>query len=632
MQFHEAKETVRRSWVLIAATCFVIAYTAFVLGAARLSAPSISIDTALVWKDNNASASLEDAIALNNEFWEERDTFTSSGIHNAVFWLKIALPKTVHDEERNLLEIANPLLDSIDVWFFETPNDKVPYSHQQVGDAFPFLARPYLYESFIFDLSKLDVEPAFAFVRVQTTGSFKVPMRVWRPSDFFHFVAKQRLVAGCFFGFLVAMAISNLFFFLTTRNVSFALYSAHVLSFTLVCASLFGYGYFYLWSNNPAFQQKAVPFFSSLTLGFALFFTHKLLSVEQHSRNLSLMLKVMGVVLFINALISAVFTYHFQFIILSFLLLTSVVLVLIVCLFLSLKNVAIARYYNVAWGMMLICSFAAVLDALGVFTLPGGINGTLLYSVAGETLLLAFVLALSYGSQGETLARTQAVALAAEKESAEAKDKLLELEQHAKDELEYKVQERTLELEITLRELSEANAELERINTVDPLTGIRNRRHFDKRLMAEGRRSRREQTSLCLVMLDIDHFKRINDNHGHDVGDVCIKHIATLAKSFVKRPSDDVCRYGGEEFVLVLPNTNENGAFKLVNDIRQAIQMHPCPTSVGEVAMTISAGVASGIVDVADGEKEILKRADMALYKAKQSGRNKVCTASELKE
>lgn len=632
MQFHEAKETVRRSWVLIAATCFVIAYTAFVLGSTYLFSPSTSIDSALVWKDTTASATLPEVIALSDEQWKQRDTKISSGIHQAVYWLKVTLPLTAQGEERTLLEIANPLLDRIDVWFFTLPESQMPVSHQQMGDMLPFNSRPYQYESFIFDLNELDEAPAFAIVKVKTNGSFKVPMRVWQSSDFFHFVAKQRLLVGCFFGFLVAMAISNLFFFLTTKNVSFVLYSAHVLSFTMVCASLFGYGYFYLWPNNPSFQQKAVPVFSSLTLGFALFFTHQFLAVEQHSRKVSLIIKVMGIALFINALLSVFVTYYFQCSVLCVLLITSVITVLVVCIWLSFKKIATAQYYTVAWGMMLICSFAAVLDALGVFALPGGINGTLLYSVAGETLLLAFVLALSYHNQGETLARTQVIALAAEKESAEVKDKLLEIEQEAKDELEYKVQERTLELEITLRELSEANAELERINTVDPLTGIRNRRHFDKRFIAEGRRSRREQTSLCLVMLDIDHFKRINDSHGHDVGDECIKHIATLTKSFIKRPSDDVCRYGGEEFVLVLPNTTEEGAIKLVNDIRQTIEATPCPIKNGSVAMTISAGVASGIVDVAEGQKDILKQADMALYKAKQSGRNRICAASQLKE
>ena len=130
-------------------------------------------------------------------------------------------------------------------------------------------------------------------------------------------------------------------------------------------------------------------------------------------------------------------------------------------------------------------------------------------------------------------------------------EKLLKIEEEAREELEVKIQERTFELEVTLRELEEKNRELEEKNTQDALTGIRNRRFFDKKYLAEGRRSRREQTELSLVMLDIDHFKAVNDNHGHLAGDDVIKFVGQTIADLLKRPSDEGCRYGGEEFALI---------------------------------------------------------------------------------
>ena len=314
------------------------------------------------------------------------------------------------------------------------------------------------------------------------------------------------------------------------------------------------------------------------------------------------------------------------------LLVLSVFFILFVCIWLSWKKVVVARYYSIAWLLLLISGVGAIFENIGIMSLPGGISGLLLFGIAGETFFLAFVLALSYRSQRQALDESREIALRVGKESAEAKDKLIALEQKAKDDLEYKVQERTLELEITLRELSEANSELEQLNTIDPLTTMRNRRYFDKRIVAEGRRSRREQTSLCLVMLDIDFFKRINDEYGHDVGDECLKHVSTLAKSFIKRPSDDICRYGGEEFAFILPQTPEDGAKTFINSIREKIEVTPYNDGNTRVTMTISAGVASGIVNGENGEKDILKLADRALYLAKESGRNQVCTVADLEK
>lgn len=193
--------------------------------------------------------------------------------------------------------------------------------------------------------------------------------------------------------------------------------------------------------------------------------------------------------------------------------------------------------------------------------------------------------------------------------------------------LEYEVQERTLELEVTLRELHEKNAELSRLSSTDALTGTRNRRYFDTRLVAEARRCRREQTPLSLAMIDIDYFKKINDTYGHAVGDACIRHVAAVLKLQSRRSSDDVCRYGGEEFALILPNTDSHGALQLIESMREKLEAFPVQVEGHTISLTFSAGICTGLMDEEEQEVELLRQADQLLYEAKKAGRNCVKAA-----
>ena len=190
------------------------------------------------------------------------------------------------------------------------------------------------------------------------------------------------------------------------------------------------------------------------------------------------------------------------------------------------------------------------------------------------------------------------------------------------------VQERTLELEITLRELNEVNQKLTEQNTIDSLTGVKNRSVFDRRLIAEGRISRRQQTPMALLMLDIDKFKNINDQYGHLAGDHTLQIIAQSLSENLKRPTDLVSRFGGEEFAIILPNTDEDGAIQVAEIIRKAIEVLTIKWDSHDIPLTVSIGISVAIVDSDDHPTILLDQADKALYQAKRGGRNKVCLYS----
>jgi two-component system cell cycle response regulator len=172
-----------------------------------------------------------------------------------------------------------------------------------------------------------------------------------------------------------------------------------------------------------------------------------------------------------------------------------------------------------------------------------------------------------------------------------------------------------------LKKLTEMNKKLEELSVTDPLTKLYNRGFFNKAFKQEIKRLSRAKGSLACIMLDIDHFKKINDTYGHAIGDFILIETANILKE-LPRTTDIVARYGGEEFVILLPETNKEGALTLAEKIRKRIEESVFEKEEIKVKITISCGVYC-ISDFLEG-KNLIKFADDALYKAKNSGRNKV--------
>lgn len=192
-----------------------------------------------------------------------------------------------------------------------------------------------------------------------------------------------------------------------------------------------------------------------------------------------------------------------------------------------------------------------------------------------------------------------------------------EVEQYQKN-LEQTVAQRTAEL-------NRINKQLDKMARIDTTTGIYNRRHFNERLEAEWRRSRRAKEPLALLMCDVDYFKKYNDAYGHVAGDVCLKEIATTLDNAINRASDLVARYGGEEFAIILPGMTSGEALKLAEKLIKAIQNKQLPheSSPTNDIVTISIGVAAMQADESENCTSIITAADKALYQAKERGRNK---------
>jgi len=171
--------------------------------------------------------------------------------------------------------------------------------------------------------------------------------------------------------------------------------------------------------------------------------------------------------------------------------------------------------------------------------------------------------------------------------------------------------------------------ELKRRSTHDGLTGVINRGEFEQRLITECKSADRRQQSVALLMVDVDFFKRINDNHGHQAGDRALQAVAKLLGETM-RPGDLVARYGGEEFAIILPSTDETGAIAAAERLRRAIEKTSinCSPNV-DIGITVSVGCADRQPNAMTPE-DLVKAADTALYQAKETGRNRVVSAGKL--
>lgn len=233
----------------------------------------------------------------------------------------------------------------------------------------------------------------------------------------------------------------------------------------------------------------------------------------------------------------------------------------------------------------------------------------------------------------EVLARIKAhLTIRWQHQQIQQQDVALEAQSLAALELNARVQELTARLDQEIREreqiqeeLADVNQELQRLASLDRLTQVANRRQFDEYLSREWQRMAREQRALSLILCDIDRFQQYNDTYGHLAGDDCLKQVAQGLQHAARRPADLVARYGGEQFAMVLPNTDKDGGVYVAQKVQVEIQQFQIPHAVSDVGqyVTLSIGLATIVPQYGHSIQLLIKIADDALSEAKEQGRNR---------
>jgi diguanylate cyclase (GGDEF)-like protein len=564
---------------------------------------------------------IEQAKLAPTQQWQQLpEQSLNLGLTNQAVWLRLQLVNAEDSDLQILLSIDNPLLDKVAVYHYFKQNRLL---FKEIGDALPLNNRQIKTESLLVKLTLPPKSNSTLLLHIKSLDGVRVPLSLWQYDEYLKYKSKFNLMYGLLVGFILSLAITCLVMFGFSRKRYFALCGTILMTLWLLLIYLYVFGYRYFHPSLPSLQQLAVPSMLILTTClFKLLFEQLRLSTKmwlQPLHRLSNWLLFISL-FFIWLLPTNIMLYY------SLLLPALVMLLHIAALGIDIKQQRTQPLCALLCGALMF--FSAQLYMIIVVFNFYDFNARGLPFVFFSFLICS--LSLSFATIKHFLIERDAQVTAQQSKIAqsEAQDAILqerlELQEQARLDLEANIEERTFELQVTLRELEEKNRALEQINMEDPLTQIKNRRYFDKKLVMDLRRSRREQTSLSVIMLDIDHFKSINDTYGHLIGDQTIRAVADIIKSHLKRPLDEVARYGGEEFVILLPNTALGGAVEIAEQIRQAIMDATITVANNEIKFTISAGVYSAIAEDIHNPGLFTDCADKALYHAKQSGRNRV--------
>jgi len=525
------------------------------------------------------------------------------GFQPGAYWFHANVVNHDAVETRWILVQQYALSDYIDLYVRYADGRVV---HQASGDHRPFGSRSIhdRHPNFQFDLPV--GQPVELLVRVQSESSMQVPLALFTTTAFASLARDAQFAIGIYYGILLALFFYNLVLWLMLRDASYFWYLFHLSAFGMVLFTLNGLGFEYLWPNSAWMTDKSVPLSICLALiGMQQFARTFLELKERFPRGNVVSLALIGFFLLLG-IASLWLPYRMSTPIAARAVLVGVLWIAVAGIVVVRRGYVPARLFMLAWSMFLLGTTMFTLVAFGVLPKTFYTEYGVQIGSATEMLLLSIALGNRYAS------------LRRENER---------IVSDANQKLERKVAQRTQEVRAALVQLEEAHGRLRDSSRRDGLTGLYNRTYFHEafeKMLVDGQQSHQ---AVSLLMIDLDHFKAINDRHGHLVGDDCLRFTAQRIGKVLRAHDALLARFGGEEFVVGLPRHGLHEAVEVAEGLRRALVESPCGAQGHSIRISASVGVhtiAPGSVDDIDAAIEI---ADRALYAAKANGRDCVKTS-----
>ncbi len=583
----------------------------------------------------DASRELKISDILKGTFiWQKnKGVSVNQGFSNSSYWFRISLDNQASPNKQWLLEEAYPLLDTIELYVVQ--EGKVTGA-QFSGDAMMVSKRPIHHEKFLFALNLANKGQVTLYLRIENTEAMEVTLRIWDRFAFNKYDQVNHVINGFIYGLLAVMALYNLLIFFTVKARAYLYYVYYVLVSVMFVGTQKGHFFAWFYPDYPLLHHFTVPVIIALTVSMVVLFLQRVLRLKTSFPVLSRVIDV-GSVVGLGAAVVTANMYYQQLIIVVLLLLTfSMLLAFYMVAVLACNGNKMARIIIAGWFLIIICGCFLVMAKIGLmsneFISSFGMQIAFSIEVVIFSLALSFrineansaKLSAEYAMVQERVKRIKAQDLTLEKERElrHTKEHALEQQKKLNETLEGTVKKRTLELERAMKNLNEVNADLQALSNQDGLTGVHNRRYFDRQSRDEWQRCIRDSTSLSVLLLDLDHFKHVNDNYGHQCGDYVLQQCAKVISLVACRPTDVVARYGGEEFVVLFPNTDITGAEHLAQLLVTSVSDQEIMYEGKQIPISVSIGVMTTWPSTKMKLEGMIRYADEALYQAKDNGRN----------
>ncbi|MEM9305166.1 MAG: 7TM diverse intracellular signaling domain-containing protein [Pseudomonadota bacterium] len=548
--------------------------------------------------DIDGVARVDDLSAL--AFSPVDDPSMTFGFRAGIHWFRSIVSNGNHPDSNWVLQIDYALLDRVDLFVLDRAGRLL--DHVEGGDLRPFANRAYAQRRINFELPIERGTSLELILRVDSQSSVQVPLRLMTRKELVNQAYLGQFGLGLLYGVLLALLCYNFILYTSTRDATFLYYVCYVGSFGLVQLTLNGLAFQYLWPSRPEWSNTALLLGLSVGLVAIIQFCRTFLDLR---RNLPVLDQIFrGFMVWAALLAVAAFFVSYRVVVITqtATVFPVVVLIFIAALGTHLRGFPPARYFLLAWFVLLlgIASYAAVSFGLlpKIFITEYGIQ----VGSAMELVLLSFALAYRMNLLKEENTR---------------------IARQARENLEARVTERTLELNEALGDLARANEQLQEASHRDGLTGVFNRRFFDAALVEHVEARDMLGDTLVLVMFDLDHFKAINDQRGHLAGDDALRTVAATVRLQLDEQSL-LTRFGGEEFLIVRRGLGALEAVAFAETLRTAIGAADIVSGDQIFRLTASFGVR-----VVEPDEEVLdsvsvvRDVDAALYAAKAAGRNR---------
>ncbi|MDF1762282.1 MAG: sensor domain-containing diguanylate cyclase [Oleibacter sp.] len=564
----------------------------------------------------------------NGDFTPGKHDALNFGYTQKRIWLRFEVNNASDQDIERILNVRYPLLDTLRLYNDKSTTPIYTLGRMLAGRNNQAMVVPAPY--FIMPLVIKAHSSETYYLSIESDDSIAVPIFLTTLSNLENTAFKYSVGFALYFGLTIANILFAVFMTLLLRERAHLFYSLFVISNSLLFFFVLeGFPNTIFGIDSLFFNRDIIAYIVSTSIAIFSVFGASYLRLKTLAPKAYRLSQVLTGIMLVSLILCFILPYFYAITLSTF----AAVLVGTFYGFVAINYLRLGhpgvKSYLLAWGVGVTGSLIYGMKVwnlvpVNLFTSYGWHIGSL-FEIAVFSLMMAYRAAQDRKERLDALEQLNKK----ERDLRQTQEHFLETQIKAKAELELQVKQRTRDLSNILGQLEHENKSLVELSINDALTKIPNRRYFNDIYPQMWSDAIDAQTPISVIMLDVDHFKRINDDYGHLSGDYCLVKLANIMRETVRHPRGVLCRYGGEEFVIALSDTTQEEAYVIAESIRKKIASMIISNDGKTFRVTSSFGIASLVPTSYIAPESLLAKSDAALYQSKNNGRNQVSLANE---